>query len=240
MGETKGGTLAAGDCRSPVIGTTYFADRFSFTGDKDQEIVVTVTGNEGFRPGLLLIRDYDGVWYGGTIADTVARLPSSGSFSLPYTGTFFIEVYSQNSNATGAYQVTLGSPATAFPATGRVTGSGAIGVPNVTLTFTRVTGSGALPAPVSTDVGGYWFQTGFEPGTTYRVTPSFGSEVFTPANRDFVQATALNFTTPYTPPTTSTTTTSTTTSTTSSTTTTTGRPRRRPRPRRPTTTDRRH
>src|SRR4029450_3009034 len=96
--------------------------------------------------------------------------------------------------ATGAYQVTLGSPTTAFPATGRITlGTAGPGLANVALTFTRVTGNGALPAPVTTDVDGFWFQTGFGPGTTYRVTPSLATYEFRRPRQDFTQATPLNF-----------------------------------------------
>src|SRR5262249_8935741 len=219
----KSGPLAAGDCRSPYVGSgNIFADRYSFTGTAGQQIVITVTGSKGLVPQFLLIRDYDGAFWGGGSGTIVGRLPSSGWFSLPYTGAFFIEVDSLFANATRTYSVALGAPSTRFPAAGRVTSNGAAGLPNVTLTFTRVTGSGALPAPVTTDVDGYWFQTGFDPGTTYRVTPSFPSAAFTPASRDFIQATALDFSTPYTPPTTPpSTTTSSTTSTTPSTTTTT-------------------
>src|SRR5439155_22750460 len=55
----------------------------------------------------------------------------------------------------------------------------------VTMTFSRVLGQGALPAPVQTDAIGFWSQTGFLPGTTYRVTPSLGTYTFTPPSRDF-------------------------------------------------------
>src|SRR5439155_20973842 len=56
---------------------------------------------------------------------------------------------------------------------------------NVTMTFTAVAGGGAVPSPVTTDANGQWAQTGFAPGTTYRVTPSLPEYVFSPASLDF-------------------------------------------------------
>src|SRR5262249_21365565 len=137
-----------------------------------------------------------GNFYGGIGGTPVARLPATGSFTLPYTGAYFIEITSVFANDTGAYQVTLGSPTTPFPVTGRVTlgTTAGPGLANVVMTFTPVTGSGALPAPVTTDAEGYWFQTGFDPGTTYRVTPSLATYDFKFPRQDFTQATALNFT----------------------------------------------
>lgn len=59
------------------------------------------------------------------------------------------------------------------------------GLPGVTLTFTRVTGSGIVPASVQTGTDGKWSQTGFEEGTTYRVTPSGLAIKFSPAFLDY-------------------------------------------------------
>src|SRR5438093_13364904 len=62
------------------------------------------------------------------------------------------------------------------------------------MTFTRVLGSGPIPAAVMTDMNGDWSQGGFQPGTTYRVTPSLGMYVFSPASQDFNTINAsLNF-----------------------------------------------
>lgn len=215
VGETKSGALAVGDCRSPIYGSSYFADRYSFTGTTGQQIVVTVTGAP---VRLSLVRDSDGnLLASGGFTGSVARLPNSGSFTLPTSGTFLIEVASVSADGTGAYQVTLGSPTAPFPVAGRVMLRGA-GLANVPLTFTRVTGSGTLPTAVTTDADGYWFQNGFQPGTTYRITPSLAPYVFAPASRDFSQAAALDF---FDNLTTSSTTSSTTTSSTTSSTTTT-------------------
>jgi hypothetical protein len=85
--------------------------------------------------------------------------------------------------------------AVAFSASGRVTTSNGTGISGVTMTVARVSGTGALPVSVQTDANGNWNQSGFQAGTTYRVTPSRSGYNFTPAYRDFSAAnTALNFT----------------------------------------------
>ncbi len=83
-----------------------------------------------------------------------------------------------------------------FTVSGRVTGARGASVSGVTLTFSRVNGGGEIPFSVQTDDNGNWSQTGFEPGTTYRVTPSKIRTNFSPSFLDFnATATTLNFTT---------------------------------------------
>jgi hypothetical protein len=67
-----------------------------------------------------------------------------------------------------------------FLASGRVTNSFSQGVPAVTMAFERVSGTGAVPSSVQTDNAGGWNQRGFEPGTTYSVTPRRDGFHFTP------------------------------------------------------------
>ncbi len=82
-----------------------------------------------------------------------------------------------------------------YSASGKVTGSGALPLSGVLMTFTRVSGTGAIPAPVSTDLNGAWSSKGFAGNTIYRVTPSRKAYVFYPASLDFSSASsALNFT----------------------------------------------
>jgi hydrazine synthase alpha subunit-like protein len=74
--------------------------------------------------------------------------------------------------------------ATSFIASGKViVGRGSAG--GVTMSFSVVSGSGTAPAAVATDSEGRWSQTGFQTGTTYRVTPSAKGGVFNPTSRDF-------------------------------------------------------
>src|SRR5262249_54583103 len=179
-----------------VHGPRFLADRDSPAATAGQQIVATATGSNGLALTISLIRASDGATVTGAYGSTsVTRLPSANSYTLPSGGTFLIEVSAAFANATGAYQVTLGSSTTPFPISGRVTvGRPGPGLANVTMTFTRLAGSGALPGPVTTDADGYWFQTGFEPGTSYRVTPSLATYDFHLPRQDFTQATTLDFT----------------------------------------------
>src|SRR5439155_18257678 len=90
------------------------------------------------------------------------------------------------SEVPGCYTVILGEATLAFEAGGTVFNASFGGpLANVTMTFTAVAGGGAVPSPVATDANGQWAQTGFAPGTTYRVTPSLPEYVFSPASLDF-------------------------------------------------------
>jgi hypothetical protein len=80
-----------------------------------------------------------------------------------------------------------------YLAGGRVRASGA-GLPGVTMSFSLVSGAGVTPLSVITDSNGNWSQTGFQAGSTYRVTPSQPGFRFKPASQDFAGARSdLNF-----------------------------------------------
>jgi subtilisin family serine protease len=83
-----------------------------------------------------------------------------------------------------------------YSVSGRVTSSIGLGIGRVTLQFSRVSGGGEVPDKVQTDDDGNWSQSGFEPGTTYRVAASRIRSAFTPESHEFNSASdALNFTT---------------------------------------------
>ncbi len=85
--------------------------------------------------------------------------------------------------------------AQSYAVSGRVASSSGAGIARVTLQFTRVSGGGEVPDKVQTDEGGNWSQSGFEPGTTYRVTASRIRSTFSPESQDFNAITnSLNFT----------------------------------------------
>jgi hypothetical protein len=108
----------------------------------------------------------------------------------------------QRAGADAIKFVHIGAVAT-FAASGRAVLDNGAGISGVTINFTRVTGTGAIPAAVQTDGNGNWSQSGFEPGTTYRTTPSKTAFTFAPSSRDFSAAsTGLNFTGSTTPATT--------------------------------------
>ena len=81
-----------------------------------------------------------------------------------------------------------------FAVSGRTSTSGGQGVARVTINFTRVTGGGVLPGPAQVDDDGYWSQSGFEPGTTYKATPLRSRVRFSPESTTFSQAgSTVNF-----------------------------------------------
>ncbi|MBI2559745.1 MAG: hypothetical protein HYW14_01245, partial [Planctomycetes bacterium] len=87
-------------------------------------------------------------------------------------------------------------PVLPFTASGRVTMSDGTGIPGVTMSFTRVTGNGTRPSSVPTNGNGNWSQSGFQSGTTYRVTPSKLNYTFAPRYLPFdsTNSTGLDFT----------------------------------------------
>ncbi|MEM2126207.1 MAG: pre-peptidase C-terminal domain-containing protein, partial [Candidatus Methanosuratincola sp.] len=108
-GQTVSGSLSTSDCRSPVRGSSYYADRYSFSASAGQQVAILLTSS-AFDTYLYLIgpdgsviaRDDDG---GG---GTNSRIPSgSGFYSLPSSGTYIIEVTSFYSNSTGDYTLSL-------------------------------------------------------------------------------------------------------------------------------------
>jgi len=72
-----------------------------------------------------------------------------------------------------------------FACSGSVILQGQTDASAVTLTFSRVSGSGTLPSAVTTGQDGLWIQSGFQQGTTYRVTPGKANWFFAPASQDF-------------------------------------------------------
>ncbi|MDX2029551.1 MAG: S8 family serine peptidase [Blastocatellia bacterium] len=94
-------------------------------------------------------------------------------------------------------KVTITQPGAAplYAASGQVLNGAGEPITRATLTFARISGGGDVPAAVQVDGEGRWTQTGFEPGTTYRVTVASRRQTFSPASRDFSAAsTTLNFT----------------------------------------------
>src|SRR4029453_9449983 len=79
---------------------------------------------------------------------------------------------------------TAGAPD--LTASGHVRSPSGAPLAGVTLTFARI-GGGTAPAPVQTDAGGAWSQSGFVngPGVSYTVTPSRAGLTFAPASLTF-------------------------------------------------------
>ncbi|MBM4145207.1 MAG: hypothetical protein FJ240_02880 [Nitrospira sp.] len=112
------------------------------------------------------------------------------TLSDPPFGSFYSREFATINVNFGSSQ-----PPSPFGASGWVTTSSGTGISGVTMTFTRLSGTGAIPASVQTDADGRWSQIGFQPGTSYRVTPTKSGSTFSPVYRNFSSASSvLNFT----------------------------------------------
>lgn len=113
IGQTVSGDLTTSDCRSPIKGNQYYADRYSFNASAGQQIALQLTSSEFDTHvyllgtgGQTLSNDDDG---GG---GTNSRIPAgNGFFTLPSNGTYIIEVSSSLENKTGKYTLSLTTPA---------------------------------------------------------------------------------------------------------------------------------
>jgi hypothetical protein len=160
----------------------------------------TITWNYTGNPGSFVKIDlYKGTSLNRTItSSTSAGIGGSGSYSWPIpadviAGTDYkVNVtstsYSSVSDMSDGYFTIVAAPP--FSASGLVTSGGA-GLSGVTMTFT---GTGTIPASVMTESSGVWSKTGFQMGTTYRVTPSRAGYTFAPQYTDFSgESSGLNF-----------------------------------------------
>jgi len=111
FGQTINGTLATGDCHSPIRGNGFLADRYTFNASAGQSIVISASSasvdtflNLMGPNGFVLIRDDDS-GEGGT---TNSRIPGgTGALTLGTTGTYTIEITAFSTTESGAYALTL-------------------------------------------------------------------------------------------------------------------------------------
>jgi hypothetical protein len=165
------GTVTDGS--TGISGVTMTFTRISGTGTIPASVQTDADGKwsqTGFQPGTTYRATPT---KSGYTFNPVYRNFSSASTTLDFTGTV----------STGDFSVS-----------GKVATRTGTGISGVTMTFSRVSGTGAIPAPVQTDANGNWSQTGFQSGTTYRVTPSKTGKVFYPSYTNFSgTSTSLNF-----------------------------------------------
>jgi hypothetical protein len=112
FGQTLNGTLAAGDCESPVRGAGFLADHYIFNAAAGQRVTVRATAAVNGNPdtfltlfgpnGVVILNDDDS---GG---GQNSRIPG-GTSSLPLglPGTYLIEVTAFSTSQTGSYSLAL-------------------------------------------------------------------------------------------------------------------------------------
>jgi C1A family cysteine protease len=162
----------------------------SWQAGTSQTITWSYVGNIGSTVKIDL---YNGTSLSRTITSGAsAGSNGSGSYSWPipadiaagsdYRVNITSTSYSSVSDMSDAYFTITAAPP--FSASGLVTSDG-FGLSGVTMTFSSISGSGTIPPSMTTDSGGNWSQSGFQPGTTYRVTPSRTGYTFSPTYLNF-------------------------------------------------------
>ncbi|MDX2040797.1 MAG: S8 family serine peptidase [Acidobacteriota bacterium] len=175
---------AAVDLAATTLNQTEFM--FGVKGGAD-EIIVNALPNVTWRA----VSDSD--WITVTAGQTGTGLSAvffsvaANSSPNPRTGTLLI--------AGRTVKISQPGLAPLFTVSGKVASSAGFAIPGVRLSFSRVSGGGEIPGEALTDADGNWSQSGFEPGTTYRVTASKIRSSFSPASIEFNAAnSALDFT----------------------------------------------
>ena len=116
-GDTKTASLASDDCiDNNANGLTYYYDYYEFNGTSGQQISI-LNSSSTIDPDLTLFYPdgtyrYDDNSGGGT----AARIPASGTITLPATGKYGIAASSAVARQSGAYTLVLSSAAPTVPA----------------------------------------------------------------------------------------------------------------------------
>jgi hypothetical protein len=175
IGQIINGTLDGGDCL--VSGKR--RDRYSFNGIAGQQITVNLD-SAAFDTYLYLLNSSSGQVISENNntsgAITNSRIPLTGTFTLPTTGSYIIAASSYNSGVTGAYTISLTSPF--YNISGAVTyGTTPIGqtpkvVSNVSLAVT-----GATSVSATTNVLGIYSLENLTANGEYTVTPTKSGNV---------------------------------------------------------------
>ncbi len=104
-GGAINGSLSTGDCRSPYRGVSFFADHYAFNGLSGQRIFVNLNSNSGgLAPQLYLIGP-DGYFVQQVNNGPLGASANSDVITLPFTGTYIVEVTSFTQQQTGNYSV---------------------------------------------------------------------------------------------------------------------------------------
>jgi hypothetical protein len=114
FGQTLNGNLADGDCHSPVRGSGFLADRYTFNAAAGQRVAILASAASAGNPdtfltllgpnGVVLLNDDDS---GGGQNSRIPGGNSSVPLGLP--GTYTIEVTAFQTSGRGSYALTLTS-----------------------------------------------------------------------------------------------------------------------------------
>lgn len=175
---------AAVDLAATTLGTTEFM--FGVKGGAD-EIIVNALPNVTWR----------------AVSDSNWITVTAGQTGTGLSAVFFSVAANTSPDARTGHlmiagrTVKISQPGLAplFNVSGKVLSSAGFPIPGVRLSFSRVSGGGEIPGEALSDADGNWNQSGFEPGTTYRVTASKIRSSFAPPSIEFnATNSALDFT----------------------------------------------
>jgi hypothetical protein len=117
INQTMYGQLTTSDGRSPIKGSSYYCDRYTFYGTAGQRVVILLTSSafDTFLyligpSGSVLTYDDDGGPGTGSRIPPLPWPPRDVTYTLPSSGTYTIEVTSNSPNATGSYTLILVDP----------------------------------------------------------------------------------------------------------------------------------
>jgi len=108
IGETKGGSLTGNDCYSTIQGSPYYADRYTFSASKGQQIEILLTSDDFdaylylLGPNEVILAEDDDCRDSLDDCITYYPLPSDGKYIIEVTSSdYYDEV------GTGNYMLTL-------------------------------------------------------------------------------------------------------------------------------------
>lgn len=110
LGGNVAGSLTAQSCSSPIRGNTR-AVRYSFFGTQGQQVAIGTTSTAFdtylylLGPGGNVVQENDDV--PGSLN---SRIPPTGFYALPTTGTYTIEVTTFSANESGAFTLSTATP----------------------------------------------------------------------------------------------------------------------------------
>jgi hypothetical protein len=187
FGTPSNGTLTSGDCR--LLEDSSFLDAYTFDGAAGEQIAITMSSSTaGLAPAVFLLSP---TGYALAVATTstgggTARIPGTGSFTLPTTGAYTVLANSFQAGQTGNYTLALtrsGPQQNTHTISGLVTGGG-VGLSGVTVSL-----SGGATATTTTDENGNYSFVELPAGNNYTITPTNTAQYsFTPQTVNALQS----------------------------------------------------
>ncbi len=190
--QTPAGTLAASSCAINIAGQPFYTDLYTFYGAAGKQVSITLTSTA--FDAYLTLHTPSGT---GSLEDddsgggSNARIPASGTYTLPETGTYTIEASTFGQAQTGSYTLNITGPATGT-ISGRVVTPSGSGLRNATVSLTDSLG---VRRTATTSSFGFYSFTDVPVGPDYVIRISSRQYRFTPQTLQFNDdLTNVNFT----------------------------------------------